>query len=983
MKKSRILVVDDEKSIIDSYHRILEASQNQPQSDFHKSAASIFSANDSEPVETELHLKDDPFEIIDALNGTEAIQAVKNAREENNPINLVFLDMRMPPGIDGRETAKRIREIDKAVEIVIMTAYSDYSFAEIVQEVGTEERLLYLKKPFTAEQIEQLASSLTNRWHTEQTLSEEPDVGQVSDDEILSVDLSKTPESISQWIEYVKAIDVVWKNQADRVYEKKMDVKHPDYLQYNQLRYYVQRYILNSLKQAVQKSQEEQNEYLKSMVPFNSVDDFNLMISHFFFIRYESETETSNFSFFRDPYVQECFILSDLLKVRKTIDIIDWILKAIEEGKSFKSTIKSDELKVSVLKNCRRVMKMIFIQCVRTEYQNHLYNEIDTGFITIESIQNRKKERLEYSWDGILKGERYRRIFLHMVFRNFIETEIKGKHLEIEYDFIQFEQLKRDFFTDWLIRLGDNPVKKELIKKIKQEKKPLLKQMLEEELLKRLTVTEFDDLVAEINSKLPADLKSPVEPLSENHGTLKSVKANLLEIKEAINKEAFSTTSVERMPDVLKGLSSISDQRAAHSIWQMFEATITRDEENDSLGTSDFEFLLTDFAMSGPVNVLAIVPSLFIDLYSPLLKKAFEKAEISQFQVLPENKLTNEDITNHKIVIFFRVNPLELIQNLDIELDNLIGVDVYEFNVNQAKITRKLVKDLNVDTNRELLFKIKDQTQKLELEKHVDNILKDPYIIFEENWKAGTVTDTSNQLEGNVDHFLTQLVGVIKWTIIEGMIAAGHLQSLTKTLASIDKVLVVFPGIKNPFKQLGKPVQTPGNWVVWGEPAFKRFSNSLPNFKSLNVETLFEKYFLNNYEMVLILDFENANEAEFLMHVGIKEPFSINQKEKQNQIFCINLHQVFKYQRFLERCNYILETYDNESSNVSLKKESFWKLIEDTKNYLKLNYDLSDTKKRKIQSRWTNSSTLEQDLINRISLRMKFFHECYKSRQPV
>ena len=61
-----------------------------------------------------------------------------------------------------------------------------------------------------------------------------------------------------------------------------------------------------------------------------------------------------------------------------------------------------------------------------------------------------------------------------------------------------------------------------------------------------------------INGQLPEDQKIPVEPLSDQHGTLKKIKNNLLEVKEAINKGAFATGSVESMKDVLKELHSIS-----------------------------------------------------------------------------------------------------------------------------------------------------------------------------------------------------------------------------------------------------------------------------------------------------------------------------------------------------------------------------------------------------------------------------------------
>ena len=50
----------------------------------------------------------------------------------------MFLDMRMPPGWDGLETAQRIRSIDKEIQIVIMTAYADYEQQEIAEKAAAE-----------------------------------------------------------------------------------------------------------------------------------------------------------------------------------------------------------------------------------------------------------------------------------------------------------------------------------------------------------------------------------------------------------------------------------------------------------------------------------------------------------------------------------------------------------------------------------------------------------------------------------------------------------------------------------------------------------------------------------------------------------------------------------------------------------------------------------------------------------------------------
>src|SRR4051812_25892018 len=70
-----------------------------------------------------------PFQLETVMQGEDAIHAVTRARNEGRPFAVVFLDVRMPPGIDGIETAIRLREIDPSLQVVLCTAYSDYSFA--------------------------------------------------------------------------------------------------------------------------------------------------------------------------------------------------------------------------------------------------------------------------------------------------------------------------------------------------------------------------------------------------------------------------------------------------------------------------------------------------------------------------------------------------------------------------------------------------------------------------------------------------------------------------------------------------------------------------------------------------------------------------------------------------------------------------------------------------------------------------------------
>lgn len=168
-RNRRILVVDDQQDLCDQLAKLLVRSgkKNETLSLVQQMRARLLGGS-QQITEAEENVSELPQYVVDiATQGEAAYEMVKKAVEEGNPYAVIFLDMRMPPGWDGLKTAKTIREADKNVEIVIMTAYADHDQKQIADTVGTPEKLLYIKKPFQAEEIYQLALSLTSKWSLE------------------------------------------------------------------------------------------------------------------------------------------------------------------------------------------------------------------------------------------------------------------------------------------------------------------------------------------------------------------------------------------------------------------------------------------------------------------------------------------------------------------------------------------------------------------------------------------------------------------------------------------------------------------------------------------------------------------------------------------------------------------------------------------------------------------------------------------------
>ena len=161
-KNNRVLIVDDQEDIHADFVDMLKPNLEKWSTD---DLADIFMEQKDKPFLPE-------FELLHATSGEEACQIVQDTREQGRPIAIAFVDIRMPPGIDGVETIRRIRKIDRDIELVIMTAYTDKSLSEIVEDMELLHKLLYIRKPFAREEIQQITLSLTGKWNVEQALNE-------------------------------------------------------------------------------------------------------------------------------------------------------------------------------------------------------------------------------------------------------------------------------------------------------------------------------------------------------------------------------------------------------------------------------------------------------------------------------------------------------------------------------------------------------------------------------------------------------------------------------------------------------------------------------------------------------------------------------------------------------------------------------------------------------------------------------------------
>jgi two-component system response regulator (stage 0 sporulation protein F) len=84
------------------------------------------------------------YHVATAANGYEALELV-----EKEAFNLALVDMKMP-GMSGLELLRQLKQVQKDIAVIIMTAYGEL---KIVNEVLILGAYKYITKPFDIDEL--------------------------------------------------------------------------------------------------------------------------------------------------------------------------------------------------------------------------------------------------------------------------------------------------------------------------------------------------------------------------------------------------------------------------------------------------------------------------------------------------------------------------------------------------------------------------------------------------------------------------------------------------------------------------------------------------------------------------------------------------------------------------------------------------------------------------------------------------------------
>ena len=145
----RLLIADDDVQLLEYYRNIFEQDNSLD-----------FLSKGNAEVPFVVHTFSDGAALVDFFLS-------EHGRRERIP--LCLLDMRMT-NMDGLTAAETIRAVDPEVMIIIITAYTDVSPAEMRKRL--QDDIHYVKKPFNEDELYSLVTSLLKNWNIRQALRE-------------------------------------------------------------------------------------------------------------------------------------------------------------------------------------------------------------------------------------------------------------------------------------------------------------------------------------------------------------------------------------------------------------------------------------------------------------------------------------------------------------------------------------------------------------------------------------------------------------------------------------------------------------------------------------------------------------------------------------------------------------------------------------------------------------------------------------------
>ena len=97
------------------------------------------------------------YEVECSHDGAETIALYEKARSSNRPFKAVIMDLTIPGGMGGKETVKKLMEIDPDVKAIVSSGYSSDPIMAHFRQYGFSG---VVSKPYTIRTLSETVSSI-------------------------------------------------------------------------------------------------------------------------------------------------------------------------------------------------------------------------------------------------------------------------------------------------------------------------------------------------------------------------------------------------------------------------------------------------------------------------------------------------------------------------------------------------------------------------------------------------------------------------------------------------------------------------------------------------------------------------------------------------------------------------------------------------------------------------------------------------------
>ncbi|MDH5560482.1 MAG: hypothetical protein OEY59_06455 [Deltaproteobacteria bacterium] len=341
------------------------------------------------------------------------------------------------------------------------------------------------------------------------------------------------------------------KSLQEQYFDQKYDSASQDVTEVMSMRRFLTKFLMARVDWITENVKDPalRLKYLNVLPPFPQKGGIKTLLTHFFQV---VETDDKKALKYRGitELEKEVRLLWDIYKLRKTIESIEVLEKALNEQDPFPS-IFSIEARKECLSVLKGVFKLMFQVCLQPEFRKELYNSISPKHVSPEAILKRKESGQYYVYKHVFEKFDYRNQFFFIYYSTGMKAKIGGQTKEYLFNYLDFEVMKQEFLINWLNKkLKGNPKKFEIYKNYSIEGRTLFEIISENpareiEILKQIPINVFNDLTAQINEEVSSEDRTKMEAFSENHGEFAESTTQFKKAKQ------LAKQSVEKIREVV------------------------------------------------------------------------------------------------------------------------------------------------------------------------------------------------------------------------------------------------------------------------------------------------------------------------------------------------------------------------------------------------------------------------------------------------